>query len=279
MSWFLTTQLLESALQEASKGEDKSKISMDDIQKLADVLQRTEEETLQPKAETSELDEKAMASEVNDIKNEISVVDEMDGNLMLGDQANSEREITSTPAEDLGTTASNETDEESEEVSAQEASTAQLSADQPGALESENENEKSELSEEAIAAEESEIGAPADLLMDVATAVHSETDTVKENVNVEANNESSTESEGIEAAEMEGDTLLAEKEETDNGSPRPGAARIPDVISTAFGRSLEVISSAVPPLLDSSIPKTSGETPSIHTSQKSQDETAGEASE
>jgi hypothetical protein len=281
MSWFLTTQLLETALREASKGEDKSNISLDDIQKLADVRRRTEEEMLQPpETETPELGEKAMVAEVKDTKNEVTAVDENDESLIVEDQAQEEStgtEITGSQSEDLGTTESIEAGNESKEVSFQAASTSELTVNRAEA--SEFDNEESDLSDEATAADESEVE-HSESEIELVTIAQPEIDRAEEKSNAELVNKSIFESETANVAEMEGGALRGEEEETDSGSQRSGAARIPDVISTTFGRSLEVVSSAVPPLRDSSIPKTSsGTPPSIQASKKSEDETKGEASE
>ncbi|CAJ1953274.1 unnamed protein product [Cylindrotheca closterium] len=277
MSWFLTTQLLETTLREASKGEDKSNISMDDIQKLADVLQRTEEEMLQPpNAETSELDEGAMSSEVKDTKSEVTVVDEKDESLMAEDQAQNASagaEIMGSQAEGLVTTKSIESENASNEVSSQEASTSELAVHQ-------QEGAKSGITEPdsptEATAEESEAELSVESAIDSTTHVQPEIGTAEEKSNAEVVKESIFDGETNKIAVREGDTPRGEEEETDNGSLRPGAARIPDVISTTFGRSLEVVSSAIPPLRDSSIPKTSGWAPSIQAPKKSRDETTGE---
>lgn len=230
MSWFLTTQLLEITLKEASKGEDKSEISMDDIQKLADVLQRTEEDMLQRNAESPELYETAAASKVQDTKCDVN---------------------------------------ESEDLSLSEEPVSALDAEKVAAIESILEATK--VSDEEIASEESGV----EYLEDKNT--NPGIDAKEEKSAVDVIKESTTESETIEAAKTEAGTFDAEEKGNGNVSLRPGAARIPDVISREYGRSLEVISSAVPPLRDSSIQKGSAETISMKPSEK--DERPGEASE
>jgi hypothetical protein len=242
MSWFLATQLLEKALKEVSKGEAESKMSMDDLEKLASVLQRTEEQTSQENQEaaqqegveetmsTEALEEEEEEEEEGDVSNE--EVPETESSDSQDDQL--ETDIEEEPAEPAA---------DNESVNVAESDVVEDTA--------------SEQSESTPLTEENE----------------SENEPTVESVpSVDDVAQSPVESPETEDAPSKTDDLPSSdaKEE----SPLSGVARIPDVISTAFGRSLEVVSSAVPPLRQSPVPKANSDQEETTTLEEASDELA-----
>lgn len=226
MSWFLTTQLLETALKEVAKGEEESKMSMGDLEKLASVLQRTEERVTQeneqvlqqqvseeeeaPETELEAVGEEDEGDSINDTDSESDIVDEF---TALEDPDAAE-EAGDPPSEDEFSTVM-ESDVVEEPVDAQSAATPQVS---------ESDMEDEDIQDSPIAEE------------------------VKE--------------QPVESLEIEETSLkTADLPDTvaKNESLLSGVARIPAVISTTFGRSLEVVASAVPPLGQSTVPQPSSE--------------------
>jgi hypothetical protein len=222
MSWFLATQLIETALKEVSKGEAESKMSMADIEKLASVLQRKEEQTSQENQEAAQ--EKGV------------------------------KETMSTDALE------EEEEEEEGDVSSEEVPETESSDSQDDQLETDIEEEPAEpaADDESVNVAESEVVEDTASEQSESTPLTEEKEsenepTVESVPSVDDVAQSPVESPETEDAPSKTDDLPSSdaKEE----SPRSGVARIPNVISTAFGRSLEVVSSAVPPLRQSPVPK------------------------
>jgi hypothetical protein len=237
MSWFLTTQLLESALKEVTKEE--SKMSTDDVQKLADVLQESVKDPSQPGEEQEEkppaTEESTKMEDHKNIPADIETSNEdLDGIEDVSDEEEPEiaTEVIEEEPEPTGTSEA----ADHEPKNAVEAKIDDIPNDT--SVTDEDAIEKQEVEE--IVASYSEIPETND-------------------------KELEREPEAVVTEEKEEDsepaltsTVEEEADEATNTFPPPsGVARIPDVISRAFGRSLEVISTAPPPLSDSTILKTS----------------------
>eukprot|EP00980_Cylindrotheca_fusiformis_P021508 scaffold8353_cov138-Cylindrotheca_fusiformis.AAC.39 len=216
MSWFLTTQLLETALKEVSKGEGESKMSLEDLAKLSSVLQGTE---LEKSVEEEEGAHQREPEEDQDLLDTTGV----GGKEELGTIRNGEEKDRQAPMSTDLATKPIKTNVEAE-------MTRPLTKE----VDDEYDIGGNSVSEQSTSASPSE-------------GNESQSSTT---VEIESRGEA-VETQPVESLEAQATPPGPDKlsrNDTKKEEPLSGVARIPDVISTSFGRSLEVVSAAVPPL-------------------------------
>jgi hypothetical protein len=248
MASFLAMQLLEKAMQETGKEDGKSKMEMEDVQKLAETLQ-TMSVTKQAQDEV-ESTWKAAGEAVEEKK-----------------LLNVEEPETSSSMEEETLSAESSAPPASKEQELDEAVLLDAMAAESEKLASAEEEEEEEAPLNIESIDESSEGDSSSQVTDESVPVHEEDieeELIQDDVKPAAETSIEQEAEPVvlekeEDAEASAEAFESLLSEPDTAATAGVMARFPDIVSKDFGRSLDVEASDIPPLRDSSKPKRKAE--------------------
>jgi hypothetical protein len=248
MASFLAMQLLEKAMQETGKEDGKSKMEMEDVQKLADTLQtlsgtkQAQDEVESTwKAAGEAVEEKKLLNvevpETSSSMEEETLSVESSAPPASKEEELDEAVLSDTIAAESEDVASIDAEEEEEEAPLNIESIYDSSEGESSSQVADESVHEEDIEEELI-------------LDDVKPAAETSVEQEPEPVVLEKEEDAEASAEAFES-------LLSDP---DTAATAGVMARFPDIVSKDFGRSLDVEASDIPPLRDSSKPKRKADT-------------------